>query len=137
MAGFSREAMEHMLLHEWPGNIRELENVIQAAVALCERPVVEPRHMPCLSADIPLLASFREAKADAVRRFEREYLVRLLCASGGNISQAARTAKKHRRAFWELIRKHAIQPGEYTGAVQDQPKPPQREQLRTQRYFAS
>src|SRR5260370_8804530 len=103
IAGFSREAMEHMLLHEWPGNIRELENVIQAAVALCEGPVVETRHMPSLSAHIPLLASFRDAKADAVRRFEPEYLVRLLCSSGGHISQAAPTAEKQPRTFWEPI----------------------------------
>src|SRR5260370_15876679 len=102
MAGFSREAMEHMLLHEWPGNIRELENVIQAAVALCEGPVVETRHMPSLSADIPLLASFREAKADAVRRFEREDLGRLLCANGRHNSTAARTHTQHRHPVWEL-----------------------------------
>src|SRR5260370_1957679 len=102
--------MEHMLLHEWPGNIRELENVIQAAVALCEGPVVETRHMPSLSADIPLLASFREAKADAVRRFEREYLVRLLCASGGHISPAARTAQNQRRGSYALTRQHSDQP---------------------------
>jgi DNA-binding NtrC family response regulator len=133
--GFSADAMDRILGYNWPGNIRELENVVQAGVALCDGPTVEARHMPGLGSENGQPASFREAKAMAVSRFEREYLVRLLRASGGNISQAARTAKKHRRAFWELLRKHGIQPAEYQDAVATR-KLPQRVTGRAHRYSA-
>jgi DNA-binding NtrC family response regulator len=134
--GFTPEALEWLLLHDWPGNIRELENVIQAAVALCEGPYVEVHYMPVNDGEPGAPLSFREAKADAVKRFERDYLLRLLCANGGNISRAARTAKKHRRAFWELIRKHGIRADEY--AASTKPKPaPQGKSLKARRYSAA
>lgn len=52
--------------------------------------------------------SFQAAKARMVERFECSYISSLLSSCGGNISQAARMARKNRRAFWELIRKHNI-----------------------------
>ena len=52
--------------------------------------------------------SFQEAKARVVRQFERSYIEKLLVANQGNITRAAQAAKKNRRAFWELIRKHEI-----------------------------
>jgi DNA-binding NtrC family response regulator len=132
--GFSPEALQRLVLHEWPGNVRELENVIQAAVALCEGPQLEVHHLPMGIGEPGAPGSFREAKADAVKRFERDYLLRLLHASGGNISRGARIAGKHRRAFWELIRKHGIRPSEY--AAEDADQAPQREHLKTRRYSA-
>ena len=53
-------------------------------------------------------ATFRNAKAHVVRRFEREYIEDLLARCNGNITTAAREAGKHRRAFFELMRKHGI-----------------------------
>ena len=53
-------------------------------------------------------SSFREEKARIVTEFERNYVIRLLNACGGNVSEAARVAGKNRRAFWELIRKHGV-----------------------------
>jgi DNA-binding NtrC family response regulator len=52
--------------------------------------------------------SFKDAKADVVNKFERTYIERLLLSYQGNISKAAQAAKKNRRAFWQLIRKHQI-----------------------------
>jgi DNA-binding NtrC family response regulator len=134
--GFSPEAMERLLGHEWPGNIRELENVVQAAVALCDGGAVEARHMPALRRESGSPTSFREEKVQAVNRFEREYVVRLLRASSGNISQAARTAKKHRRAFWGLMRKHGIEASEHVDPAADGRKPPRPATARTPRYLA-
>lgn len=57
--------------------------------------------------------SFRAAKSQVVARFEQAYIRAALGRHGGNITLAARTAQKHRRAFWALMRKHDIDPGPY------------------------
>jgi DNA-binding NtrC family response regulator len=131
---FSADAMEKLLHHDWPGNIRELENVVQAAVALCQGSTIESRHLPALDAGGGAPVSFRAAKAEAMSRFERGYIVQLLRACKGNISQAARAAQKNRRAFWELIRKHGIDPREYLDEPAGQRKSPGRSTRSLQRY---
>lgn len=104
----SSGALQKLLTHDWPGNVRELENVMQAAVALCENPVICGSHVHIGETEKDAPVSFRQAKSEAVTAFEKNYVERLLRASGGNISEAARTAKKNRRAFWQLIRRYAI-----------------------------
>jgi two-component system response regulator GlrR len=65
--------------------------------------------------------SFHIAKARCVEAFEREYLSKMLVAHKGNISHAAKAAHKDRRAFWELLRKHHINPAAFkTANVLDQ-----------------
>ena len=58
-------------------------------------------------------ASFRAAKGEVVARFERAYIRAALGRHAGNITLAAQTAQKHRRAFWALMRKHDIDPTPY------------------------
>ncbi len=108
--GISPDALRRLLSYTWPGNIRELKHVVQRAIVLTENSTLE-------AADIELddgataehaVMSFREAKARAVENFERCYLEQLLAQSDGNISHAARAAQKDRRAFFELLRRHAI-----------------------------
>ena len=106
---FSRGALQKLLMHQWPGNIRELENVVGAAVVLCDGPLIGTNDLLLAADQAQSPASFREAKAQIVAEFEREYIARLLYACDGNVSEAARAARKHRRAFWELIRKHGIE----------------------------
>lgn len=60
--------------------------------------------------------SFRSAKGKVVARFEKAYIRAALGRHGGNIAMAARAAQKHRRAFWELMRKHEIDPDPYRRA---------------------
>ncbi|MDN5844313.1 MAG: hypothetical protein L0H54_12800 [Alcaligenaceae bacterium] len=60
--------------------------------------------------------SFRSAKGKVVARFEKAYIHAALGRHGGNIAMAARAAQKHRRAFWELMRKHDIDPDPYRRA---------------------
>jgi two-component system, NtrC family, response regulator GlrR len=102
---FSPNALELLSQYDWPGNVRELEHLVERTVALSELEVIEgddlnlPRKA---TAERP--TSFREAKA----RFERTYVEDLLLAHRGNITRAAQAARKNRRAFWELIRKHHI-----------------------------
>jgi DNA-binding NtrC family response regulator len=105
----SHGAMQKLLSYRWPGNIRELQNVIERAVALSERPLISsqdvylPGSPPCSDE-----MSFKELKRRAIDDFETGYIRKLLAAHDGNISRAARAAKKNRRAFWQLMRKHDI-----------------------------
>lgn len=57
--------------------------------------------------------SFKNAKANVIIQFERKYIIHALMKSNGNIGRAAKAASKHRRAFWELMRKHGIDADNY------------------------
>ena len=113
--GIARDGVARLLSHRWPGNIREVENVIEAAVALSEGEWLAARDIAFDSIDSAATDSLREAKARAVQDFERNYIIRLLRTYEGNISEAARAAKKNRRAFWELMRKYRVRAEEYRG----------------------
>ncbi|MGA1876062.1 MAG: sigma-54-dependent transcriptional regulator [bacterium] len=92
----SSEAMDLLVNFQWPGNIRQLENVIERAIALCDGDVIctsclppelDMLNPPVDELNIPTL-SYKEAK----EHFERQYLVRLLKACHNDISHAAKTA---------------------------------------------
>lgn len=105
-------AMRKLLAYRWPGNVRELYNVIERAVLFCAGPVIDADDLslPDARGADQLLESFRDAKARSVTEFERSYIERLLATHAGNITHAASAARKNRRAFFELMRKHAIAP---------------------------
>jgi two-component system response regulator GlrR len=106
---FSDAAMRQLLLYEWPGNVRELEHVVQRAVVLSQQEIIREEALGLPQAPSQQSChSFKDAKARAVEQFERSYLAALLSAHQGNVAQAAHTAKKHRRALWQLIAKHHI-----------------------------
>ncbi|KAF0813704.1 Transcriptional regulatory protein GlrR [Andreprevotia sp. IGB-42] len=94
--------------YEWPGNVRELKHLMERAVLLSSDDILFPDHLDLAQPAAAEDESFNLAKARAVERFERNYIERLLLASEGNITHAARIARKNRRAFFELIRKHQI-----------------------------
>jgi DNA-binding NtrC family response regulator len=108
----SPSAFQRLVRYAWPGNVRELEGIIQRAVVLSPSRMLEPEHF-----DLPLppgrhathaTASLREAKASAVRDFERSYLMGLLAACKGNVTRAALAAGKERRALQRLLDKHGL-----------------------------
>lgn len=106
--------VEKLLLHDWPGNVQELEHVIERAVALSDEPEITETAIIFESGESSVgTEPFREAKARFVEEFEKKYIEKLLFIHRGNISRAARTAQKDRRAFWELIRKHGIEVERY------------------------
>jgi two-component system response regulator GlrR len=110
----SSAALAKLARHDWPGNVRELQHVIERAVVLASGPVLGAADIDIdlatpVGDDLPQ-ASFRDAKKRVVDAFERDYIERLLEAHAGNITNAARVAKKDRRALFELIRKHRIEP---------------------------
>ena len=102
--------------YPWPGNVRELENLIHSQVLLAEgrRIFLNPGAVggePVSPARVPTGgSSFAHAKAQAIASFERDYLMRLMEETGGNVSQAARRANKERRALGKLLKKHRISP---------------------------
>ncbi|MDY0038791.1 MAG: sigma-54 dependent transcriptional regulator [Desulforhabdus sp.] len=105
----SSKALQKLLFYDWPGNVRELEHVIERAVVFTENKVIEDIDISLANfSDAVLWRPFKEAKEECIKEFERTYIEKLLFVHRGNISKAARIAQKHRRAFWELIRKHEI-----------------------------
>jgi two-component system, NtrC family, response regulator GlrR len=113
---FTIDAIQKLHSYHWPGNIRELENVIGAAVALCDGPSISAADLLFAADQTPTRSSFREAKARLITEFEREYILCLLTSCDSNVSEAARAAGKNRRAFWELIRKHKIDVRQFRSA---------------------
>ncbi|MBI3068707.1 MAG: sigma 54-interacting transcriptional regulator [Betaproteobacteria bacterium] len=107
LAGFSPEALEALVAAAWPGNIRQLYNVVEQAVALATTPLIPPASVQqAIQNQQNEFASFEEAR----RKFEREYLTQLLKITNGNVTQAARLAKRNRTEFYKLLARHEIDP---------------------------
>jgi two-component system response regulator GlrR len=106
----SAAAMEKIVRYHWPGNVRELENIIRRAVILSEHSTLQPEDIDVPVASSPATESFRTIKSSVIAEFERRYIGQLLAAHNGNITAAAKVAQKNRRSFWELMRKHHIDP---------------------------
>jgi len=98
--------MQRLMLYEWPGNVRELEHVIEYAVAMTQTDVIT-EDLILLRTKLSAEEPWRPLK-QAKGAFEKNYLIRLLELSGGNISQAARLAGKYRADFYDLLKKYDI-----------------------------
>jgi two-component system, NtrC family, response regulator GlrR len=105
--GFAPDAMELMMSAQWPGNVRQLQNLVEQAAALCTTSIVPAslvqRALRDDSGSIPSLADARE-------RLDREYLENLLRLTEGKVSNAARLAGRNRTEFYKLLRRHHLDP---------------------------
>lgn len=106
--GFASDATDALLRAGWPGNVRQLFNVVEKCVALSTTPII-PLSLVERALNRPAddMASFDEAR----RAFERDYLLQLLKITNGNVTQAARIAKRNRSDFYTLLNRHQIEPG--------------------------
>jgi two-component system response regulator GlrR len=105
----SLAALNRLLIHPWPGNVRELQNVLMRAIVLSDCYEIELSDLN-LPEDGHAVEdqSFQTMKSRVVWRFEHDFLTSVLHAHRGNITRAALAAKKNRRAFWQLLRKHGL-----------------------------
>lgn len=103
-------ALAALAAYDWPGNVRQLQNVIEQVVALSPGPVIAEALIR--DALPPNGAEPLESLSEAKRRFERDYVQRLLAASRGNIAEAARLAGRNRSDFYKVLKRHGIDPAE-------------------------
>jgi two-component system, NtrC family, response regulator GlrR len=105
--GFASEAMEILVKSAWPGNVRELYNVVEQAVALSTTSIITPALVDsAMRGQSAELSSFESARSE----FERDYLAKLLKITGGNVTQAAKLAKRNRTEFYKLLQRHHLDP---------------------------
>ena len=104
---YAPEAVEMLVTAEWPGNIRQLYNVVRQNVALSRSPVISVELVQqSLGEHAGKLASFSDARDE----FTRNYLAQILQITTGNVSQAARLAKRNRTDFYKLLARHDLNP---------------------------
>jgi len=114
----SDEALHLLMIHNWPGNVRELEHAIERAIVSCESEIIQTKDLLLSNSRFDhRQGSLQEAKAREIARFEKNYIQGVLSICKGNITRAAQIARKNRRAFWELIRKHKIDVNRFKDAV--------------------
>ncbi|MBT8077951.1 MAG: sigma 54-interacting transcriptional regulator [Gammaproteobacteria bacterium] len=107
---YAPEAVELLVTAEWPGNIRQLYNIVRQNVALSRSPVISGELVQAsLGEHAGKLASFSEARDE----FTRNYLSQILQITTGNVSQAARLAKRNRTDFYKLLARHELNPDSF------------------------
>lgn len=109
--GLTSRAHELLRDYSWPGNVRELDNRLKRAMVMARGEWIDADELapfPATTSDENLPA-FREAKAT----FEKDYVVRALRITRGNVAAAARLAAKDRKDFYDLMKRHAIDPDDF------------------------
>ena len=103
---YAPDAMELLMAASWPGNVRQLRNVVERNVALSPAVVISAdRVRDALGEDAGSFPSFDEARDS----FTRDYLLQLLKLADGNVSRAARLAQRNRTDFYKLMKRHGIE----------------------------
>jgi two-component system response regulator GlrR len=107
---YSPEAMEMLVAAEWPGNIRQLANVVRQNVALSPTPVIGPELVrQAMGGESSGLPQFKDARDE----FTRNYLSQVLQITTGNVTQAARLAGRNRTDFYKLLNRHGVNPDSF------------------------
>ena len=109
---YAPEAVELLATSDWPGNVRQLQNVVRQNVAMSQTPIMPVELVQqSLGGTLSKLPSFDEARDE----FTRNYLSQILQITGGNVSQAARLAKRNRTDFYKLLGRHQLVPDDFKG----------------------
>ncbi len=106
--GFTSDARNALVAENWSANVRELAERVRQSIRLAGNGAISAEAL-MLAADADEVPSFKEAK----RAFETRYVTGLLLRCGGNISRAARLAKKDRKDFYDVIRRTGVNPSEF------------------------
>jgi transcriptional regulator with PAS, ATPase and Fis domain len=112
--GISEDAMQILLNYSYPGNVRELENILEHALIICREEPIEPGHLPdYLRYRRPNLLKDRlpdSSAEEAANLSEREHLLAVLRKNGWNRSKAARDLSIDRTTLWRKIKKFDLRP---------------------------
>ncbi|HDG7834428.1 TPA: two-component system response regulator GlrR [Klebsiella quasipneumoniae] len=107
---FSSDAMKRLMAANWPGNVRQLVNVIEQCVALTSSPVIGDALVEqALEGENTALPTFVEAR----NQFELNYLRKLLQITRGNVTHAARMAGRNRTEFYKLLSRHELDANDF------------------------
>jgi len=117
----SKAAEQILLDYDYPGNVRQLENVMQRAVILCKGDLIEAQHLPedlqaagiYHEADPQAPATFQERKQRVIEKFERDELSRILTQTGGKVRESARMAGMDVKNFSEKLLRYGIKAEDY------------------------
>jgi DNA-binding NtrC family response regulator len=115
----SRNVMEALCQHSWPGNVRQLENVLQAAVIASDTDTLTYKDLPEFSeseavpyvlprTNIELKRLKKELRQKTVEKVERDFLIQALQRNSWNVTRAARDVGMQRTNFQGLMKKHGI-----------------------------
>ena len=127
IAGIEERAVKAMQHYPWPGNIREMQNIIERSSVLAQDGIIRLENLPTVFTDTyeccaddevnRRRASFKAERELQVGRTERNLVRRYLEESGGNVAKAARQANIPRRTFYRLLEKHGIEVKREKGEV--------------------
>ena len=107
---FSTDALRRLMAASWPGNVRQLVNVIEQCVALTSAPVISDALVEqALAGENTALPTFAEAR----NQFELNYLRKLLQMTRGNVTNAARLAGRNRTEFYKLLSRHELDAADF------------------------
>src|SRR5690606_37798077 len=110
--GFAPDAMKALATASWPGNERQLHNVIEQVSALATMPLI-PLTLVQRALRVPTVEVLN--LNDERQRFEREYLVGLLKRPDGGVADASRLAGRSRTDFYRRLHRHGVTPGRLRG----------------------
>ena len=119
---FSPEGIELLVAAPWPGNVRQLQNVVEQTFALSTSPVIPASLVrKALHNQPSQVLSFSERRD----QFDRDYLTQLLRMTQGNVSRAARLAQRNRTEFYKLLRRYHLEPKAFRGEAPPNSPPSQ------------
>jgi two-component system response regulator GlrR len=102
---FSDDALQLLATAKWPGNVRQLVNVVEQCVALTQSPVISAL---LVEQALSQNSSYWPTLTEARDQFERQYLIRVLQMTEGNVTRAAELAGRNRTDFYKLLKKHEL-----------------------------
>ncbi len=116
ITGIAPDALEALSTAAWPGNVRQLYNVIEQCCALATTALIS---LPLVQRALRIPSMEALTYAEAKLRFERNYLVQLLKLTDGNVADAARIADRNRTEFYRLLQKYELTPSLFRGNGED------------------
>ncbi|BCA79212.1 sigma 54-interacting transcriptional regulator [Desulfuromonas sp. AOP6] len=129
IVGIEDRAIDAMRQYPWPGNIRELQNIIERAAVLSQDRIIRLENLPVVFAELALKTpatggeeadvSFRSQRDKHLSHMEKGLIKRYLQEAGGNVSAAARTAGIPRRTFYRLLDRHGLKGSDFQQATGD------------------